>query len=65
MSTFREISKTFAKAIGLIAGPERPPLTFWIFGLRVLISNAVPTKVFIAETASPPSFFTTCAKSDM
>jgi hypothetical protein len=65
MSTFREISKTFARATGFIAGPESPPLTLNIFGFLVKILKAVPTKVFIADTASPPSSFTICANSEM
>ncbi len=35
ISTFWCTSKTFAKAIGFIAGPDKPPVIFWIFGFPV------------------------------
>jgi hypothetical protein len=47
----RDISKTFARATGFIAGPESPPLTLNIFGFLVKILKEVPTNVLIAETA--------------
>ncbi len=55
--------RTFAIAIGLIAGPDNPPVIFWILGFRVKILNAAPTKVFIAETASAPFSFAALANS--
>ena len=35
-----------------MAGPDKPPVILCILGLRVKISNEVPTRVFIAVTAS-------------
>ena len=65
ISTFLFISNTLASATGLIAGPESPPVTEKIFGLRVNILNEFHTCVLIAETASPPSCLTTLANSAM
>ena len=65
ISVFLFISRIFANATGLIAGPDRPPVIFFIFGFLVLMSKDVPTKVLIAETALPPFSLTTLAKSDI
>ena len=61
ISTFLEISRTLASATGLMAGPDKPPVIFLIFGFLEYMSNEVPIKVFIADTASPPFVFTTFA----
>ena len=37
-----------------IAGPESPPVIFASTGLLVLISTAIPTSVFITDTALHP-----------
>src|SRR3954447_6372405 len=42
-------------AIGLIAGPLRPAVTFEIRGLRVSASIAIATKVLTKEIASAPA----------
>src|SRR6476659_8075138 len=42
-------------AIGLIAGPLRPAVTFEIRGLRVSASIAMATKVLTSERASAPA----------
>ena len=65
ISTFLEISSTLASATGFIAGPDNPPVIFFIFGLRVKILKEVPTKVFIAETASAPFSFAACANFEI
>ena len=45
---------TLAIAMGLIAGPDRPPKVVLSLGLRVFKSIAIPTTVLIALTASAP-----------
>ena len=54
-------SYTMRSAIGLIAGPESPAVTFEILGLRVSVSMAIATNVFTRETASSPASWATCA----
>src|SRR3989339_243978 len=43
-------------AIGLMAGPERPPVMLPSFGLWVLVSMAMPQRVLIKEITSAPAF---------
>src|SRR5438270_11503454 len=53
------------KAIGLIAGPDRPAVIFEIRGLRVSGSIASATKVLISESASAPASSATRAIKGM
>ena len=48
-------SCTMRTAIGLIAGPLRPPTTFEIFGLRVSTSITIARNVLTSDTASAPA----------
>ncbi len=43
------------KAIGLIAGPESPPVIFASFGRRFSISITMPVIVFINDIESAPA----------
>ena len=47
-------SHTIRSATGLIAGPDRPPVTFARTGLRVRALIAIPVMVLIRESASAP-----------
>ena len=42
-------------AIGRIAGPLRPPMTFESFGRRVSTSIAIARNVLTSDTASAPA----------
>src|SRR3954466_5559915 len=46
--------KTARSAIGLIAGPLRPPMTLPSIGRRRRQSMAIPRQVLISEMASAP-----------
>src|ERR1039458_6666544 len=48
-------SQTSLTAIGLIAGPVRPPVTLASFGLRVWMSIAIAGKLFVTASASLPA----------
>src|SRR5215213_10038702 len=48
-------------AIGLIAGPETPPVWFARSGFRRRTSMAIPTRVLINEIASAPASSTAAA----
>src|ERR1017187_4980362 len=47
-------SQTSLTAIGLMAGPVRPPVMFASFGLRVWMSIAIAGKLFVTASASLP-----------
>src|SRR5208337_3079182 len=53
--TVWQASHTIRRAMGLIAGPERPPVINRSLGRLFAISIAIPTKVFTAEIASAPA----------
>ena len=55
--------QTIRSAIGLMAGPESPPVMVESSGLRVLASTAIPSKVFITDKLSAPSASTARAIS--
>jgi len=46
---------TIRRAIGLMAGPERPPVMVDSKGFRLSASMAIPRKVLTRETASAPA----------
>ena len=46
---------TLSSAIGLIAGPDRPPWTLPITGRRAVTSMAMPMMVLITASASLPA----------
>ena len=48
-------SYTMRTAIGRIAGPLRPPITFVSFGCRVSTSMAIARNVLTSDTASAPA----------
>jgi hypothetical protein len=54
---------TILRAIGLIAGPDSPPVIVDRAGLIFSTSTDIPSKVFIREIESAPSSSTTLAKS--
>src|SRR5258708_6187535 len=56
MRTARAASYTIRTAIGLIAGPERPPVLLAIRGRRVSTSIDRDKKVFTRESALAPAF---------
>ena len=53
--TAEETLYTIARATGLMAGPDNPPKMLESLNLLLFISMAVPTSVFIRETASAPA----------
>ena len=55
MRTLRARAQTIASATGLIAGPDRPPVTLRSRGRRVATSTARPRSVLMAQSASAPS----------
>ena len=50
-------------AIGLMAGPLRPPLPLAKTGLRVLMSIPMAGKEFMIASASAPACSVACAKA--
>ena len=54
-------SYTMRTAIGLIAGPESPAVTFEIRGLRVSVSIAIAMKVLTRDTTLAPASCETLA----
>src|SRR5438270_14072973 len=52
-------------AMGLMAGPLSPAVTFEMRGLRVSASIAMATKVLTSEMASAPAFAAACAMREM
>ena len=54
ISTERATSQTMRMAMGLMAGPERPPMPVPSPGLPVRQSTAMPSRVLISDTASEP-----------
>src|SRR5947209_2682160 len=56
ISTVCAASQTMRSAIGLIAGPLSPAVTFEMRGFRALASIAIPTNVLTSEIASAPAF---------
>ncbi len=61
MRTARAASHVMRTAIGLIAGPLRPPVTLAMRGRRVSTSIASDRNVFTSDTASAPAASATCA----
>ncbi|MPN02616.1 hypothetical protein SDC9_149832 [bioreactor metagenome] len=53
--TARNTSHTIRTAIGLIQGPESPPVIVDNFGFLLSTSIAIPKKVLTRDTASAPS----------
>ena len=51
------------RAMGLMAGPDNPPVTVDNKGLRVFALIDIPTNVFISETESAPDSSTASANS--
>src|SRR5574344_2170966 len=61
--TALETCQTIRKAIGLMAGPDNPPVTVESIGILLSASIAIPRKVFTKETLSAPPATTAFAIS--